>query len=128
MAKDYYKKQNDIMNGKLQQGNYASSSRQGDNKNEHVFMVQHMTNSVTSAEESNDVWYVDSGASNHMTGHAEWMQNARKMEKPGFVETCDDISGPRVSSSSGSHSSPWTSKLKLGESPQSNVDSGMQVS
>ena len=27
MAKDCYKKQNDIMNGKLQQGNYASSSR-----------------------------------------------------------------------------------------------------
>ena len=47
MAKDCYKKQNDIMSGKLQQGNYASSSRQGDDRNEHLFMVQHMTNSMT---------------------------------------------------------------------------------
>ena len=47
-------------------------------------MVQHMTNSVTSAEESNDVWYADSGASNHMIGHVEWMQDVRKMEKLGF--------------------------------------------
>ena len=77
MAKDCYKKQNDIMNGKLQQGNYASSSRQGDDRNEHLFMVQHMTNSMTSAEESNDVWYVDSGASNHMTGHAGCKENGK---------------------------------------------------
>ena len=39
-----------------------------------------------------------------------------------------NISGPGVSSSSGSHSSPWTGRLRLGESPQSNADSGMQVS
>ena len=87
MAKDCYKKQNDIMNGKLQQGNYASSSRQGDDRNEHLFMVQHMTNSVTSAKESNNVWYVNSGASNHMTGHAEWIQAAKKMEKLGFEKS-----------------------------------------
>ena len=78
------------MNGKLQQGNYASSSRQGDDRNEHLFMVQHMTNSMTSAEESNDVWYVDSGASNHMTGHAESLQDERKMKKTGSVENGDD--------------------------------------
>ena len=33
-----------------------------------------------------------------------------------------------MSSSSGSHSSPWTGRLRSGESPQSNADSGMQVS
>ena len=52
MAKDCYKKQNDIMNGKLQRGNYASSSRQGDDRNEHLFMVQHMTNSLTSTKKA----------------------------------------------------------------------------
>ena len=33
-----------------------------------------------------------------------------------------NISGLGVSSSSGSHSSPWTGTLRSGESPQSNVD------
>ena len=42
------------------------------------------------------MWYVDSGASNHMTGQAEWMQDIRKMEKPGFVETRDDTAHPIV--------------------------------
>ena len=42
------------------------------------------------------MWYVDSGASNHMTGHVEWMQDARKMEKPRFVEIGDDTAHPIV--------------------------------
>ena len=42
------------------------------------------------------MWYVDSGASNHMTGHVEWMQDARKMEKSGFVETGDNTAHPIV--------------------------------
>ena len=39
-----------------------------------------------------------------------------------------NISGPRVSYSSGSHSSPWTGRLRSRESPQGNANSGMQVS
>ena len=39
-----------------------------------------------------------------------------------------NISGPGVSSSSGSHSLPWIGRLRSRESPQSNADSGMQVS
>ena len=31
-----------------------------------------------------------------MTGHTEWMQDARKMKKPGFVETGDDTAHPIV--------------------------------
>ena len=59
-------------------------------------MVQHMTNSMISVEESNNVWYVDSGASSHMIGHVEWMQDTCKMEKLGFVETGDDTTHPIV--------------------------------
>ena len=58
-----YKKQNDIKSGKLQQSNYASSSGHGDDRNEHLFVIQHMVNSMTGdAAACNDVWYVDSGA------------------------------------------------------------------
>ena len=31
-----------------------------------------------------------------MIGHAEWMQDARKMKKPVFVETRDDTAHPIV--------------------------------
>ena len=37
-----------------------------------------------------NVWYVDSGASNHMTSHGEWFKSMHDPEKPGFVETGDD--------------------------------------
>jgi hypothetical protein len=37
MAKNYYQKEHDARNGKLQQGNYASTSNQG-------FVMQHMAN------------------------------------------------------------------------------------
>ena len=52
-----------------------------------------MLNSVSADNVSkckDDVWYVDSGASNHMTSHAEWFNALRSPEKPGYVETGDD--------------------------------------
>ena len=62
-----YAKRDDIRSGKLQQGNYASSSRQNEDRKEHLFVMQNMMNAVTEKETQDDVWYVDSAASNHMT-------------------------------------------------------------
>ena len=42
----------------------------------------------------NDVWYVDSGASNHMTCHKEWFSYLKKQMQPGVVATGDDTPHP----------------------------------
>ncbi len=42
----------------------------------------------------NNVWYVDSGASNHMTSHEEWFRDTKDLKTPGFVETGDDTTHP----------------------------------
>ena len=39
---------------------------------------------------SDKVWYVDYGASNHMTSHEDWFSYLEKLEQPGVVETGDD--------------------------------------
>ena len=36
-----------------------------------------------------NVWYVDSSASNHMTGHGKWFKEMQTLEKLGYVETRD---------------------------------------
>ena len=92
---DCYKKQNDIKNGKLQQSNYASSSKNNEDS-ERLFVMQHVINSVSDdvVKCGNDVWYVDSGASNHMTSHGEWFKDMHDPEQPGFVETGDDTAHP----------------------------------
>jgi hypothetical protein len=41
-----------------------------------------------------NVWYVDSGASNHMTYHGEWFRDVKNLEKPSYVETRDDTTHP----------------------------------
>ena len=58
-----------------QQGNYASTSRNTDDL-DRLFVMQHMINSVSRnvSKCSENVWYVDSGASNHMTIHGEWFE------------------------------------------------------
>ena len=95
MARSCYKKQNDIKSGKLQQGNYASSSKQAEDRSEQLFVMQHMLSSITGdVSQSSDVWYVDSGASNHMTSHGEWFGEMQKLQKPGYVETGDDSAHP----------------------------------
>ena len=63
-----------------QQSNYASSSNQNDS--EWLFVMQHMINSMSIDVSTlgENVRYVDSGASNHMTGHGEWFKEMQNLE------------------------------------------------
>jgi hypothetical protein len=47
-----------------------------------------MTENVGKNKEN--VWYVDSGASNHMRGHSEWFEKLKKPKIPGYVQTGDN--------------------------------------
>jgi hypothetical protein len=42
--------------------------------------MQHMANSMIGGVLDNNVWYVDSGASNHMTSHGEWFRDAKDLK------------------------------------------------
>jgi hypothetical protein len=55
-----------------------------------------MLNTVAANVSTNvdNVWYVDSGASNHMTHHGEWFRDVKNLEKPGYVEMGDDTTHP----------------------------------
>ena len=53
--------------------------------------MKHTNNSMkASTSNPNEVWYVDSGASKHMTTHKEWFSYLEKPEQPGVVKTGDD--------------------------------------
>ena len=41
-----------------------------------------------------EVWYVDSGASNHIRSHTEWFSSLKKSEQPRVVETGDNTTHP----------------------------------
>lgn len=58
--------------------------------------MQHMINSMSASVSTGgeNVWYVDSCALNHMTGHGEWFKDMQNIERPGYVETGDDIAPP----------------------------------
>ena len=58
--------------------------------------MQHMINtmSVDVSKCGDNVWYVDSGASNHMTSHGEWFKELQALQSPGYVETGDDTAHP----------------------------------
>ena len=56
--------------------------------------MQHMMNAVTEKGTQDDVWYVDSGASNHMTIHDEWFGEMQDLENLGYVQTSDDSCHP----------------------------------
>ena len=81
--------------GKGKQNNYALSSRQADDRSENLFVMQHMMNAVTAdVSTKDDVWYVDLGASNHMTSQGEWFRELKDPKTPGYVETGDDTAHP----------------------------------
>jgi hypothetical protein len=42
----------------------------------------------------NNVYYVDSEASNHMTSHGKWFKDTKNLKTLRFVETSDDITHP----------------------------------
>jgi hypothetical protein len=50
-----------------------------------------MANSMIGGVSNNNVWYVDSRASNHMINHKKWFRNTRDLRTLGFVENGDDI-------------------------------------
>jgi hypothetical protein len=53
-----------------------------------------MANSMIGNVSDNNVWYVDSGASNHMTSHGEWFRDTKDLKTTGFVEIGDDTTHP----------------------------------
>ena len=56
-----------------------------------MFVMKHHANSMeASTLTQGGVWFVDSGAFNHMTNHEEWFATLKKPGQPGFVETGDD--------------------------------------
>ena len=49
-----------------------------------AFVMKHKANSMlVNTSKHNEVWYVDSRASNHMTSHEEWFSYLEKPEQPG---------------------------------------------
>jgi hypothetical protein len=77
MAKNYYQREHDARNGKLQQANYALTNNQGD---EQLFMMQHMTNSMIGGVLDNNVQYVDFGALDHMINHGKWFRDIKDLK------------------------------------------------
>ena len=53
-----------------------------------------MMSVVAHEADSNDLWYVDSGASNHMICYHTWFSEMKEPSKPGYVETGDDTMHP----------------------------------
>ena len=96
MSKEFPKKRDNKGKGKKQHSNYASSNRNNnDAYSEQLFVMRPMVNVMTNdVHASEDVWYVDFGASNHMTSCGEWFKNMKELNAPGYVETGDDTTHP----------------------------------
>ena len=54
-------------------------------------MTRHEANSMKkTTPKSEEVWYIDSGTSDHMTSHKEWFSYLEKPMQPGVVATGDE--------------------------------------
>ena len=55
-------------------------------------MIQHETTTMAECSQrcnEDYMWYIDSGESNHMIGHANWFGSLREPEIPGYVQIGD---------------------------------------
>jgi hypothetical protein len=60
-----------------------------------TFVTRHEANSMKrNAPSSEEVWYLDSGASNHITHRKEWFSYLEKPKNPGVVLTGDGTPHP----------------------------------
>ena len=85
-VQDCWIRQSDVKNEKLNENNYASTSTaQIEECDENAL-------AVTICKSSNDVWYLDSGCSNHMTGDHNLFDETKSVPTP--IEICmgDDSS------------------------------------
>ena len=77
--------------GWRQKSHYGEGFERAGNGADPAFVMKHKANSMAvNTSKSSEVWYVDSGASNHMTSHEEWFSYLEKPESRGVVETGDD--------------------------------------
>ncbi|OAE18444.1 hypothetical protein AXG93_2376s1030 [Marchantia polymorpha subsp. ruderalis] len=103
IARDCFKKQNDIRSGVLPQSNYVTTEQP--QRSDHLFSVSHVMGSMSTAS-TEEEWYINSGAFNHMTAHEEWFTNMETVKQPGVVITRDDTSHPIT------HGKTWVYFLK----------------
>ena len=102
-------------------------------------MMRHKVNSMKKiTPKSDEVWHIDSGASNHMTCNKEWFLYLEKPMQPGVVVTGDNTPHP-IANVSEVHLSHVRQKWKLMNvlhvstftknlvSVRQIVDQGMQV-
>ena len=69
--------------------NYAIKSEYDDYGG--LFVMRHRANSMitsdsTSTSNSEDMWFVDSGASHHMMSHQQWFSDLWMTDRPGYIE------------------------------------------
>ena len=77
--------------GNRQRLHYVEGFEAAGNGSGPTVVIKHKENSMKArTSKLNEVWYVDSGASNHMTSHEEWFSYLEKPEQLGVVETGDD--------------------------------------